>query len=76
MVEAFAAVYGPAVPRNPQISLEGIERDAALYPAHPRAPDFAKVTRPAIRPANTPKIPSRLSAESASICRYSRPTSP
>ncbi len=43
MVEAFAAVYGPAVPRNPQISLEGIERDAALYPAHPRAPDFANV---------------------------------
>jgi NitT/TauT family transport system substrate-binding protein len=43
MVEAFAAVYGPAVPRSPRISLEGIERDAALYPAHPRAPDFAKV---------------------------------
>ena len=43
MVEAFAAVYGPAVPRTPQISLEGIERDAALYPAHPRAPDFARV---------------------------------
>jgi NitT/TauT family transport system substrate-binding protein len=43
MVEAFAAVYGPAVPRDPKISLEGIERDAALYPAHPRAPDFARV---------------------------------
>ena len=43
MVEAFVAVYGPAVPRNPQISLEGVERDAALYPAHPRAPDFARV---------------------------------
>jgi NitT/TauT family transport system substrate-binding protein len=43
MVEAFAAVYGPAVPHTPQISLEGIERDAALYPAHPRAPDFARV---------------------------------
>ena len=43
MVEAFAAVYGPAVPRNPKVSLEGIERDAALYPAHPRAPDFARV---------------------------------
>jgi NitT/TauT family transport system substrate-binding protein len=46
MVESFAAIYGPAVPRTPRISLEGIERDAALYPAHPRAPDFAKV-RPA-----------------------------
>ena len=43
MVEAFTAVYGPAVPLTPQISLEGIERDAALYPAHPRAPDFARV---------------------------------
>ena len=43
MLEAFAAVYGPAVPHTPQISLEGIERDAALYPAHPRAPDFARV---------------------------------
>jgi len=42
-VEAFAAIYGPAVPRGPRISLEGVERDAALYPAHPRAPDFAKV---------------------------------
>ena len=42
-VEAFVAVYGPAVPRTPKISLEGIERDAALYPAHPRAPDFARV---------------------------------
>jgi NitT/TauT family transport system substrate-binding protein len=43
IIEAFAAVYGPAVPRTPKISLEGIERDAALYPAHPRAPDFARV---------------------------------
>ena len=43
MVEAFVAVYGPAVPRNPRISLEGVERDATLYPAHPRAPDFARV---------------------------------
>ncbi len=43
MVEAFAAVYGPAVPRTPKVSLEGIERDAVLYPAHPRAPDFARV---------------------------------
>ena len=43
MVEAFAAVYAPAVPRTPKVSLEGIERDAALYPAHPRAPDFARV---------------------------------
>jgi hypothetical protein len=43
MVEVVTAVYGPAVPRSPRISLEGIERDAALYPAHPRAPDFAKV---------------------------------
>lgn len=43
MVEAIVAVYGPAMPRTPKISLAGIERDAALYPAHPRAPDFSKV---------------------------------
>jgi NitT/TauT family transport system substrate-binding protein len=43
LTEAIAAVYGPAVPQTPKISLEGIVRDAALYPAHPRAPDFARV---------------------------------
>jgi NitT/TauT family transport system substrate-binding protein len=43
MVEAFVAVYGPAVPPDPKVSLEGIERDATLYPAHPRAPDFTRV---------------------------------
>jgi hypothetical protein len=31
------------VPRTPKVSLEGIERDASLYPAHPRAPDFKGV---------------------------------
>lgn len=40
---AIVAIYGHAVPLTPQISLSGIERDAALYPAHPRAPDFARV---------------------------------
>ena len=43
MTEAIAAVYGPAVPQTPKITLEGIERDATLYPAHPRAPDFTRV---------------------------------
>lgn len=43
MTEAIAAVYGPAIPRTPKISLEGIERDAKLYPAHPHAPDFTQV---------------------------------
>jgi hypothetical protein len=37
------AIYAAAVPRTPAISLAGIERDAKLYPAHPRAPDFARV---------------------------------
>jgi NitT/TauT family transport system substrate-binding protein len=43
MVEAIVAVYAPAVPQTPAISLDGIVRDAALYPAHPRAPDFSKM---------------------------------
>ena len=43
MLEATAAVYGPAVPQTPKISLAGIERDVELYPAHPRAPDFTRV---------------------------------
>ena len=42
-VETFVAVYGPAVPATPAISLAGIERAATLYPAHPRAPDFSRV---------------------------------
>ena len=36
-------IYAPAVPRTPKISLAGIVRDATLYPAHPRAPDFRRV---------------------------------
>jgi ABC-type nitrate/sulfonate/bicarbonate transport system substrate-binding protein len=43
LTEAIAAVYGPAVPRTPEVSLPGIERAATLYPAHPRAPDFSRV---------------------------------
>lgn len=43
LIETIAAVYAPAVPSTPEISLEGIVRDASLYPAHPRAPDFVKV---------------------------------
>jgi len=43
LTEAIAAVYGPAVPQTPQVSVSGIERAAMLYPAHPRAPDFSKV---------------------------------
>ena len=41
--EAIAAIYAPAIPDTPRLSLGGIERDAKLYPAHPRAPDFTKV---------------------------------
>jgi NitT/TauT family transport system substrate-binding protein len=40
---AIVAIYAAAVPETPAISLAGIERDANLYPAHPRAPDFARV---------------------------------
>lgn len=40
---ATIAVYSPAVPRNPEISIAGILRDRTIYPAHPRAPDFAIV---------------------------------
>lgn len=40
---AIVAIYAAAVPQSPAISLAGIERDAKLYPAHPRAPDFARV---------------------------------
>jgi NitT/TauT family transport system substrate-binding protein len=43
LTEAIAAVYGPAVPQTPEVSLSGIERAARLYPAHPRAPDFSRV---------------------------------
>ncbi len=43
LTEAIAAVYGPAVPQTPEVSLSGIERAAMLYPAHPRAPDFSRV---------------------------------
>ena len=42
-LETIATIYAPAVPRTPQISLGGIVRDAMLYPAHPRAPDFSQV---------------------------------
>ena len=41
LAAATIAVYSPAVPRNPRISVEGILRDRTIYPAHPRAPDFA-----------------------------------
>jgi len=43
LTEAIAAIYAPAVPDTPRISLDGIVRDAKLYPAHPRAPDFGRV---------------------------------
>jgi NitT/TauT family transport system substrate-binding protein len=41
-LEAIVAIYAPAAPSNSKLSLEGIKRDATLYPAHPFAPDFAK----------------------------------
>lgn len=43
LTEAIAAIYAPAIPETPRLSLQGIERDAKLYPAHPRAPDFTQV---------------------------------
>jgi ABC-type nitrate/sulfonate/bicarbonate transport system substrate-binding protein len=43
LTEILVAVYGAAVPQTPTISLDGIERDAILYPSHPRAPDFSRV---------------------------------
>jgi ABC-type nitrate/sulfonate/bicarbonate transport system substrate-binding protein len=41
-LETITRIYAPAVPRTPKISLAGIVRDATLYPAHPRAPDFRR----------------------------------
>jgi NitT/TauT family transport system substrate-binding protein len=43
LVDAIAAIYGPAVPQTPKISIAGMERDVDLYPAHPSAPDFKRV---------------------------------
>lgn len=43
LAAATIAVYSPAVPRTPRISITGILRDRTIYPAHPRAPDFAVV---------------------------------
>jgi len=43
LAAATIAVYSPAVPRDPEISIPGILRDRTIYPAHPRAPDFAIV---------------------------------
>src|SRR5262245_26383123 len=42
-VERIVAIYGPAVPQTPKVSPTGMERDAEIYPAHPRAPDFTRV---------------------------------
>jgi NitT/TauT family transport system substrate-binding protein len=42
-LEAIAAIYSSAVPQTPAIAVAGVERDASLYPAHPRAPDFSRV---------------------------------
>lgn len=42
-LEAIAAIYAPAVPSTPRIAVDGIVRDATLYPAHPRAPDFTRL---------------------------------
>ena len=43
LIEAIAEVYAPAVPATPRVSAGGVMRDATLYPAHPRAPDFTRV---------------------------------
>ena len=42
-LKTIAAIYAPAVPSTPAISVAGIVRDAGLYPAHPRAPDFKHI---------------------------------
>jgi NitT/TauT family transport system substrate-binding protein len=43
LIEAITSIYSAAVPQTPKISMNGMERDAVLYPAHPRAPDFTKI---------------------------------
>ena len=43
LARATMAVYSPAVPQTPRISIAGILRDRNIYPAHPRAPDFSIV---------------------------------
>jgi NitT/TauT family transport system substrate-binding protein len=43
LAAATIAVYAPAVPATPKISIAGIIRDRELYPAHPTAPDFSVV---------------------------------
>ena len=42
-LEMIATIYAPAVPKTPAISATGVVRDAGLYPAHPRAPDFRQI---------------------------------
>ena len=42
-LETIAAIYSAAVPPTPAIALAGVERDASLFPAHPRAPDFSRI---------------------------------
>jgi len=42
-LSTIVAIYGPAVPRTPAVSVAAIQHDAQLYPAHPKAPDFTKV---------------------------------
>jgi NitT/TauT family transport system substrate-binding protein len=39
----LVALYGPAVPRTPAVSAEGIREALALFPAHRRAPDPASI---------------------------------
>jgi ABC-type nitrate/sulfonate/bicarbonate transport system substrate-binding protein len=43
LVATVATIYSAAVPPTPAISLAGIERDAELFPAFPRKPDFSVV---------------------------------
>jgi NitT/TauT family transport system substrate-binding protein len=43
-IETVTAIYAPAVPATPKVAITGITRDAVLYPAHPRAPDFTHIS--------------------------------
>ena len=42
-LETIVGLYRAAVPRTPRMSAAAIERNAKLYPARPRMPDFSAV---------------------------------
>jgi NitT/TauT family transport system substrate-binding protein len=42
-IEALVDVYGPAIPRSPVVSPEGVVRTADLWEGRPVAPDFTQI---------------------------------